>query len=266
MEIVENSVKSKKLYTGIGLFSVIAVNPDSFGIRKIYGWDDSAEVREPNYNMGEDKGHRIDVYLKYNKGMMEEMEKEPIMKVSFFTKDEEVTSKTGKYLFVNHSGVSFYYNSLEEIVSANELADEDYKKYDLTGAHKAKGGEVELLEFIIAVRNINPTASKVYFENYSKIANGNVTELIEILQPAIDKGKVFYAMCGVKDEKYQDVYGKKFLPYGYQSYQMKRFLKDVNYGYKAYFTEDFKEFTPTSAPMNMEQEVGGNKDSDNPLF
>lgn len=265
MEIVENVVKTKKLYTGIGLFSVLAVNPDSFGIRKIYGWDDTAVVKEPNYDMGEDKGHRIDVYLKYNKGMLEEMEKEPIMKVSFFTKDQEVMSKTGKYLFTNNSAKSFYYKSMDEIVAANELADEEFKKFNLDGAHKAKSGEVELKNFVVAVRNINTSATKVNFKDYSRIANGKIDELKELLEPAIDKGKVFYAMCGVKDEKYQDIYGKNFLPYGYQSYQLKNFLKDVNSGYKCYFTEDFKEFIPQSAPENLEQEAASS-DLGNPLF
>lgn len=225
-QFVENAGTSKTLYRGLGRFEPIAVNPDAEGIRKIYGMSPDKDVKEPNYENGD--SYRIDIYLKQATAI------DPmITKVAFFIQDEEVVTKDGsKKLYTNHRFQSFYFptEGFKEAFDAyNDAKNEDWQKFSEEGLRVAKKGEVELLGFIIALYNLSTAKNKLEFENFKRMTNGNLAELKELLKNASEREREIYALVGVKDEKYQDVFNKMFLPVGYSSKQEKRLYDQAKY-------------------------------------
>jgi hypothetical protein len=221
--VVENEGSSRQLMIGLGAFEVIAVNPDGKTINKIYKRGEDAEVKEPVYE-GE-KAYRIDFYLRENAAK----ENPLITKMAFFVSNDDVETKDGdKKLYTNHYLQEFYFPTAdfkESFKAFNDSKDEDWKRFSEDGLRVAKKGELGLLKFIAALFNMNLRKNKLEFDNFKRITQGNLAELKELMASAEEKGKLVYCLCGVKDGKYQDVWNKAFLPYGYSAKQEERFYK-----------------------------------------
>lgn len=250
-EFVEKEGSTKVLYTGIARLSPIVVNPTSDGIRKLFKMGEDKEVREPNYDF--DGGTRIDIYCKNesaNSG-----DENSIVKLVYFVGDEEMHNQSNtKSKYTNNNNQSMYYPDINAIKEANAASPEEWKQFRLEGVRIAKKGEVELMDFIISLYNINQFKTKCVFDNWSKIASGNVKELQELITNAA--GRAVYVLLGVKDGKYQDSYTGNILRDGYNSKSEEKLYKDASReigGFKSeWHPGECVEYSSEPAPSQTE--------------
>ncbi len=245
---IENSGGSKKLYTGIGRFQIIAINPSQEELAKIYN---SSNVKEPNYEREE--GARLDFYLK-------EVYTDEIMKMAIFVSNKIVKSRDeSKTQFLNLAGQSFYYTSVQEIEEKNAMISEDeaWRIFRTEGLREAREGEAKVIDLLKALFNLsNDVQNSLEFDNWNKIANGNVRELRELVDKANQRNRTVCLLCGVKDEKYQDIYTNLFLPHGYREKAEARLWKDASNNFKSFYTttSSLQEYNPMASPTDAEVE------------
>jgi hypothetical protein len=201
----------KKLFIGITALSVSKMEN---------------ELKEGEYN-------RIDFYL-------ENKEKEVFVKKSFFLRDEEVVSKTGKKQYINSLGQANYFSE----------SPEQNSYFEIEGARPALRGEAELTSFIRALFNVKKD-KEGNLDNPSALANGNMDELNDLMTK-IGNRKVIGCLQ-VKDGKYQDLHNS-FEAYWDTKTEFKKVTKEVsmdnyNKSYPGVQPYPFKEYTSTEAPQ-----------------
>ena len=177
------------LYTGIAPVKVIAVNPTLDELKDL-----GINVKtEPNYQVSiNDKD--------YNKICFWLECVNPNFKVKFeiLMQASHRTNNNGdKFMWVNNVGQTTW--------SADVPSYEWWKNADKT--RKAFVGEDVLIDFTKAWANV-ANGGEVSYDTISDIANGNVKEIKELVKAL--SGNSLRVLIGVKDEKYQQVYGKHF--------------------------------------------------------
>ncbi len=168
---------SSRLYTGVALLKVVAINPNQAKLKELgYKAD-----KEPSY-YDENNGHRIAFYLEGKAG-------------------NDVIRTNAAYFLKNVVRTELFING-----EGNFGKD----RSKLTGAiRNPYQGEVDLLLFIADWCNIKK-GEPLSLESIEKIAKtGDLFELREIFNNA--KENVFKGLLLVRDGKYQSVYTKKLM-------------------------------------------------------
>ncbi len=167
-----------KLYTGIGSFRVVAVNPTQEQLKAL-GY--KAE-KEPVYK-DEKHGSRVVFHIEAIAPGGDKIK----TNIAFFIKDKRRTD-----IFINKIG----------------KFSKDQTKV-LGEARNPYEGEIELLNFIADWANVNQKKEEeLYLDSIDRIATtGDVSEISQILLAR--KDNIFKALAVVQDGKYQRVYSKR---------------------------------------------------------
>tara|TARA_R100001509_G_scaffold156249_1_gene119360 strand:- start:571 stop:1320 length:750 start_codon:yes stop_codon:yes gene_type:complete len=174
-----------KLYSGLGNFKVIAVNPTM------------AEL------------HEMGIMVKQDPNYFVELNGTEYFKLTFWIKNADLTtrfdilmngservSQTGKNQWINAIGQSTWSDGEPE-----------YDWFKKEGLRKALTGEETLINFVKQWANV-ANGDEVYFDSIAKIVKGDVTE-VKALVKLLENNEV-RLLIGVKDGKYQTVYTKVF--------------------------------------------------------
>lgn len=256
-QITENATSTKQLFTGLGEFRVIAVNPNSQELREIYNFPEGMEVREPEYTKETEHGTsmRLDIFCKYA-GFLEK--NPPIVKYTIFVENRDQKNKADdKFCFINNEGRTAWAATIADIEAANDLKTEEWQKFNFEGVRKAKIGEVQFFDFIVNLYNANRKSTELCFENFAKLSQGSVKEVKEWLDSAIENEKVLLLLCGVKDGKYQDVF-RSTLRVQHTAKEYSKMIEDAKGYFKSDYTEKFLPYESAQAPQAIEEESPGN--------
>jgi len=182
---VEVSGGGVKLYSGLGNFKVIAVNPTL------------AEL------------HDLGIMVKQDPNYFVELNGTEYFKLTFWIKNADLTtrfdilmngservSQTGKNQWINAIGQSTWSDGEPE-----------YDWFKKEGLRKALTGEETLINFVKQWANV-ANGDEAYFDSIAKIVKGDVTE-VKALVKLLENNEV-RLLIGVKDGKYQTVYTKVF--------------------------------------------------------
>ena len=174
-----------KLYSGLGNFKVIAVNPTM------------AEL------------HEMGIMVKQDPNYFVELNGTEYFKLTFWIKNADLTtrfdilmngservSQTGKNQWINAIGQSTWSDGEPE-----------YDWFKKEGLRKALTGEETLINFVKQWANV-ANGDEAYFDSIAKIVKGDVTE-VKALVKLLENNEV-RLLIGVKDGKYQAVYTKVF--------------------------------------------------------
>jgi len=174
-----------KLYSGLGNFKVIAVNPTM------------AEL------------HEMGIMVKQDPNYFVELNGTEYFKLTFWIKNADLTtrfdilmngservSQTGKNQWINAIGQSTWSDGEPE-----------YDWFKKEGLRKALTGEETLINFVKQWANV-ANGDEAYFDSIAKIVKGDVTE-VKALVKLLENNEV-RLLIGVKDGKYQTVYTKVF--------------------------------------------------------
>lgn len=200
MEIeVGQAFEQADIYTGRADVQVLCVNPTLEQIVKL-----NLPVKkdvEPVYigktDTGEDK-MILKIWVKHHSP-------EIITPITFFLEAKENIASTGNIQFINDFGQSTYAKTLDEALARLGKGDKPF--FNEEGARAARVGEVALIEFIrkwLCVAN----DKKSSFKNYTKIIQGDVSEINELIKAYGGLRKV---QCLLGENKgYQTVYSRYF--------------------------------------------------------
>ena len=182
---VEVSGGGVKLYSGLGNFKVIAVNPTM------------AEL------------HDLGIMVKQDPNYFVDLNGTEYFKLTFWIKNADLTtrfdilkngservSQTGKNQWINAIGQSTWSDGEPE-----------YDWFKKEGLRKALTGEETLINFVKQWANV-ANGDEAYFDSIAKIVKGDVTE-VKALVKLLENNEV-RLLIGVKDGKYQTVYTKVF--------------------------------------------------------
>lgn len=185
----------KKLYTGRADVSVVMINPTLAEMQE----KGVNYKEEPVYTFTTDEGVkkvRIDVWVDH-----------PVVgldKVAFFLANESKPSAAGNTQFINDYGQSSWAATKEDLLAkvGSWFKDENIRP--------AYTGEVELIDFLRKLLSIGKDGvSKI--DNITKLIDGNVTELRDILKSAAGrKVQVLYIVKQSGDSWYQNIYTRYF--------------------------------------------------------
>jgi len=196
MAIASNSSEKEvasggaSLYVGIAAVKVIAVNPT---LGELHALNINLK-NEPNYvgvSIGGDEYNKVVLWVQHENPSF-------TTSIDFLIKPEPKVSQSGKAQWTNAIGQFAY---------AENKASEQYEWFKDEGVRKAFVGEEKLIDFIKAFANV-ANGDNCAFDAPQKVANGDVTELKELVKQLSDN-KV-RVLLGVKDGKYQQVYDKHF--------------------------------------------------------
>tara|TARA_R110000824_G_scaffold154479_2_gene326589 strand:- start:1237 stop:1986 length:750 start_codon:yes stop_codon:yes gene_type:complete len=173
-----------KLYSGISNFKIVAVNPT---LPELHEMGIQFKT-EPNYHV--------------------EMQGEDMFKLTFWLKNEDITTKMEILLNPNHrvaqTGKFQWMNNIGQETWSDAAPTYDWWKSE--GQRKAYVGEETLIRFIKAWANV-AGGDEVYFETIEKICSGSDISEITSLVQQLQNNEV-RLLLGVKDDKYQQVYTK----------------------------------------------------------
>ena len=173
-----------KLYTGIDLVKVLAINPTLEEAKAL-----KLPIKEePKYVEGEGKV-RIDFHVGNDKMKSK-------ISVWLENKERASTKNPDKYEYINNAGATAW--------SDNGVFPGWYKG---DTARKALVGESTLISVLINWLNVKP-GDNVYLDKIQDLFTGNVKELREILSTYKDNS--LRVLLTVRDGKYQSVYTKYF--------------------------------------------------------
>jgi len=174
-----------KLFSGLGNFKVIAVNPTM------------AEL------------HELGIMVKQDPNYYVELNGTEYFKLTFWIKNDDLAtrfdilmngtervSQTGKNQWLNNVGQSTWSDGEPE-----------YDWYKKEGLRKALTGEETLINFVKQWANV-ANGDEVYFDSIAKIVKGDIAE-VKALVGLLASNEV-RLLIGVKDGKYQTVYTKVF--------------------------------------------------------
>ena len=199
-----------KLYSGLGNFKVIAVNPTM------------AEL------------HELGIMVKQDPNYFVELNGAEYFKLTFWIKNDDLTtrfdilmngservSQTGKNQWINAIGQSTWSDGEPE-----------YDWFKKEGLRKALTGEETLINFVKQWANV-ANGDEAYFDSIAKIVKGDVAE-VKALVKLLENNEV-RLLIGVKDGKYQTVYTKVFGRVRPQRDDL--FVKNLNDDYGAFNAE-----------------------------
>ena len=162
------------------------------------------------------------------------------VKIVFFLEDTDKISAGGKPLFINDFGQSNYSESKEKVL--------EYTWYKPDGIKVAKVGEGDVIDFLKAWLSIGKD-SKVKIDNFSKLINGDLSELLPLIGKYADrKVQALLIAKESKGEWYQNVYTRYFSWAGNKSTAY--WKKHLDGSSATLYYQDslvFKEFNPLTA-------------------
>tara|TARA_R110002096_G_scaffold423189_1_gene630149 strand:- start:48 stop:794 length:747 start_codon:yes stop_codon:yes gene_type:complete len=236
-EVVGGGVK---LFSGLGNFNIIAINPSMAELHAI----DIKVKSEPNY------------YVEFNG--------EEYFKLTFWIKNADLTTRMEILMQnkerVSQSGKNQWLNAAGQSTWSNESPSYDWWK-NPESSRKAFTGEETLINFIKSWANV-AYGDEVTLDTMSKIVKGDTTELKSLVTAL--GGNQVRLLVGVKDGKYQSVYLKVF-----GRITPKRddfFIKSLNddYGtFNAEFASDLQwgEFMPQLAVVTPDTDTVSEDDT-----
>lgn len=195
----EEVLSTNKLFTGIAQLRVIALNPTQEELKKL-GFNPQ---KEPEYKgkTDDDKDRiRLDFYVE----CLEIGSKESGFyktKITFFMSDEERLSQSNKNQLINNFGQTSW-----------QEKDALPTWFKTEGLRNAYNGEEDVINFIRVLANVK-SDGEAYFEDPSKIAKGNITELTKLLKNPKIKDNTFLGLLMVTESQgnsYQAVHNKVF--------------------------------------------------------
>lgn len=203
------------LYTGVCPLKCLAVNPNVQELETL-GFKPK---KEPNYQT--DRGVRVAFVLEG------EVNGSRVLAFhSVFVENKVSTNKDAtKIEVVDGYGKSTYLD--RQIVEKGPMPNDVITKYtwiDFKSLRQAYVGETDLLRFISALVGVKK-GETISFDTMPQIAKGNVKELKEIVKQAKAKGNMVKMLLGVRDGKYQDVFGK---------FVERIYSRDMSYLHKEY--------------------------------
>jgi hypothetical protein len=198
----EKTVTQKTLFTGLGDFKIIAVNPTAKALESV-----GVKLKnEPAYISETDEGVkrvRVDFWIK------EEVNTDIVTKVSLWLEDRIYVGKTkGKTQFINSYGKTSWGTAEEEGLP------KDFSTYFKTkGARPAYKGEEELHNFLSCFLNTiydtrNDKYDECLLENTENLFKGDFSELKGVIK--MFKDNTIRILLGVDDNGYQQTYNKFF--------------------------------------------------------
>jgi hypothetical protein len=249
----EKVVASISRYMGIANLGIIAVNPTAEEIQKLLVLEELPkepvykDIKTKDRNDNEQLSNKVRLLLRGTNPILQET---PDGKTAFvnevvtatfdiFVSDREVVASTGAPRTLNALGVDTW--QTVEKIEANEKMAWFSKHKPL---YAAREGELELLKVFREFLNIG-TRDECKFEDFKKIANGDVSELRRYITKWPQNAATF--LLGVKEsedgeKEYQTVYGKCFSRPSVKN-NTEKFIKALNeeYGdFKAIYPSDLK--------------------------
>ena len=182
---VEVSGGGVKLYSGLGNFKVIAVNPTM------------AEL------------HDLGIMVKQDPNYFVDLNGTEYFKLTFWIKNADLTTRFDILMNgserVSQTGKNQWINSIGQSTWSDGEPEYDWFKKE--GLRKALTGEETLINFVKQWANV-ANGDEAYFDSIAKIVKGDVTE-VKALVKLLENNEV-RLLIGVKDGKYQTVYTKVF--------------------------------------------------------
>jgi hypothetical protein len=224
-----------KLYSGLGNFKVIAVNPTM------------AELHDLGIMVKQDPNYFVD------------------LKLTFWIKNDDLTTRFDILMNgterVSQTGKNQWLNAIGQSTWSDGEPEYDWFKKE--GLRKALTGEETLINFVKQWANV-ANGDEAYFESIAKIVKGDITE-VKALVKLLESNEV-RLLVGVKDGKYQTVYTKVFGRVRPQRDDL--FVKNLNDDYGAFNAEfdttlAWGTFTPELAvvtPDGDDAEVSEDED------
>lgn len=216
----------RKLYTGIGNFKVVAVNPTLEKLKELLGTDN---INEPNYTSA--GKCRLDLWVKSTgaEGLL--------TKVTLWLEDAVRKAQSGNTLFINEKNQSTWSSDLQELAGKPSMA-----WFDLTTARECKVGEDSLYDFVVAYINADTSEGGIRLESIDNIIAGNVEELVKLFDHYNNQDRSIRLLVGVKDNR-QVIYTKFFQRM--ESNSVKPFMNrlEQNAFNASYTLEGLKEFS-----------------------
>jgi hypothetical protein len=261
-------IKTRKLYTGLANFTILAVNPtekecNTLGITQRVGEYVSTNKQGlPQV--------RVDSWLKIKSIPLPHPELDrsalkdnfPLQKISFFITDDEIRSKEtpGNKLWINLAGRTTWADSVEK-VSGNPKMD----WFNTKDLRPLLQGEETITRFLAAFMNVDMRADDVEcrVEDFKKILKGNVKELRDLTNSW--KDNAVQLLLGTKDEDrgtfqdfFKDFFGR---PSVKDVSAWKRALKDKDNGltakrYLNFDIQDSLEFQEAKVSSNINATPG----------
>lgn len=200
MEIeVGKPLEQNDIYTGICDVQVLSVNPDAKEIETLNL--PAKKDSEPVYTSISDEGNKkvmIKIYIKNENPKIDS-------NATFFLEDKDQVASTGSVRYINDFGQNSFASSKEELLARTGANGNQFFKED--GLRVAKVGECELIDFIKNWLCV-PQDSKIKFNNFNKLFDGDVSEISKLVKAYGDMRKV-QVLLGEKNG-YQTVYTKFF--------------------------------------------------------
>ena len=175
---VEVSGGGVKLYSGLGNFKVIAVNPTM------------AEL------------HDLGIMVKQDPNYFVDLNGTEYFKLTFWIKNADLTTRFDILMNgserVSQTGKNQWINSIGQSTWSDGEPEYDWFKKE--GLRKALTGEETLINFVKQWANV-ANGDEAYFDSIAKIVKGDVTE-VKALVKLLENNEV-RLLIGVKDGKYQ---------------------------------------------------------------
>jgi hypothetical protein len=234
---------TKKLFTGLGVLKILAVNPTHKELAALLDID-IEKVKEPNYT--QENSMRLDFWYKNHESVTLPL----FGKFSIFISNEPRISQSGKHQYIDANSRTCWADSISDLSERNSRLHE-MNRMDLTTVRAACRGEEDLYQLMKAYGNIDISSGPFMLDDYSAICKGKFTELRDFFEHFNKREGGVKVLMGVKDGQYQDVLNLLFLSvHAKISDYVRNKITNSEYGYKHYYGHSFelKEFVPTAAP------------------
>lgn len=192
----KETVKVFNLYTGVGKFKVLGINPTLEELTKM-GFN---FTKEPEYITEEDGVKKVRIQVFIQSIMKEDLK----TNITFFLENKDRANKNGdKFEIINNLGQSSWAPTIAEACEKTNAKGE--KWFSSEGARIAKIGESGLINFLINWLNVAPGES-ASLDNLNAMFSGNFSELKGLAKAA--SGNVVRGLFKVRDtgdKQYQTV-------------------------------------------------------------
>lgn len=192
----KETVKVFNLYTGVGKFKVLDINPTLDELTKL-GFN---FTKEPEYITEEEGVKKVRVQIYIQSILKEDLK----TNITFFLENRDRVNMNGdKYEIINNLGQSTWAPTIAEACERTNAKGE--KWFSAEGARIAKVGEVGLTNFLINWLNVSPGES-ASLDNLSAMFTGNFSELKSLAKAASSNVvRGLFKVRDTGDKQYQTV-------------------------------------------------------------
>src|SRR5574343_1206013 len=243
----QNTRVARSLYTGVNNLKPILINPSEQEIEIELGYKPEKTRQYTNLELAGKNFSKVVIFLR-GQGLDGE---NYISTVEFLVSDRIRKSEAkGKTCFINNAGLTSW------AVDKDGLQEWFVNK---GGVRPCYEGEEELLEFFIKLGRLDTYAEKpeIYFEDFLKIAKGNVAELKALINDNENfNQRSIKCLHYVQKEKYNKIWNKAFdiqeavIPKSIKSALEESPMKDGDDWGGSF---EFKKYTQAAAPEQKEE-------------